>query len=81
MDGPASSQPASGCFRDPSGTLADLGTPSTKKIEIVLSIFFLDQWYEIRSQLQEANWIIQKYLEIKQYATKQGKSKKEISRC
>ena len=31
--------------------------------------FFIPQWYETRSQLQEENWKNYKCVEIKQYAT------------
>ena len=39
-----------------------------KKIEILSSIFSNDKWYETRNQLQEENWKIHKYVEIKQHA-------------
>ena len=39
-----------------------------KKIEIISSIFSTDKWYETRNQLQEENWKIHKYVEMKQHA-------------
>ena len=41
-----------------------------KKTEII-SACFQPPWYKTRNQLQEENWKIHKYVEIKQHASEQ----------
>ena len=40
-----------------------------KRIEIISSIFFSSQQYEIRNQLQKEKWGKNKYVETKQHVT------------
>ena len=46
-----------------------------KKIEIISSIFSDHNGKKTRNQLQEENWKIYKYVEIKQYALEQTMGK------
>lgn len=46
--------------------------------EVIPSNFFLPPWCDTRSQLQEEDWEIHKYLEIKQQTTKQYWGKRNV---